>query len=82
MKYTLLGFIYLFALFMAWSGFGLMGVAYVLIVPVPLVLFSYLIQKSKKEGGAKKQSELNWWTSPVPYLSIILIGYIAFHVFF
>lgn len=78
MKYIVLALIYLYIVFMAWSAFGWLGVAYAVIVPIPLVFFSWMVRRNKNKPNANPQVSL--WTSPIPYLSIAFIAIILFYV--
>jgi heme/copper-type cytochrome/quinol oxidase subunit 2 len=66
--------------FMAWSAFGWLGVAYIVIVPIPLVFFSWLIRRGKKRNGIQANSQISLWTSPIPYLSIIFVAFVLFNI--
>lgn len=80
LKNIILAIIFVFALFMAWSAFQWMGVIYVLLVPIPLFLFSKLVQKKKQEGAYSQQKEISLWTSPIPYLSLFFVVIILFNI--
>lgn len=80
MKYIVLSLVYAYVVFMAYSAFGLMGIAYVVIVPIPFIAFSYFIRKRAKSGNVNVTPTLNIWASPVPYLSIVFVGFILFNL--
>jgi len=65
---------------MAWSAFAWMGVAYVVVVPVPLIFFSWFIRRRKKTNNANPNAPVSLWTSPIPYLSLIFVAIIFFSV--
>ena len=79
LKYIVLTLIYLYVVFMAWSGFGWLGVAYVILVPIPLVFFSWLLRRSRKRNAAHPNAPVSLWTSPIPYLSVIFLAFIMFN---
>lgn len=81
MKYIVLAIIYAYVLFMAWSAFGWMGVAYVVIVPIPFIVFSYLVRKRKKMDNPNPNRPVSFWTSPIPYFSILFVALILFQIF-
>lgn len=65
--------LYCVAMWAAYNIFGNMGLTYVVLVPLPIIIFSLLVQKNK--GAARKSSQMpSIWSTPVPYLGIILLG--------
>jgi hypothetical protein len=72
-KYFVLGLIYLYVIFMAWSAFGWVGIAYVIIVPIPFILFSYIVRRRKQTDNANPNKPLSLWSSPVPYFAAIFV---------
>ena len=81
LKYIVLALIYAYVLFMAFSGFGWMGVVYVLVIPLPFVFFSYIVRKRKKAGHVSANKLPSIWFSPIPYLALILLASILFRIF-
>jgi heme O synthase-like polyprenyltransferase len=79
LKYIVIAFIYAYVVFMAWSAFQWLGVAYVLIVPIPFLFFSYLVRRRQKVGNVNAHQPLSLWSSPIPYFSIIFFALIFFH---
>lgn len=77
-KYIVLALVYLYVLFMAWSAFGWMGIAYVVLVPVPFILFSYFIRRRREMGKTAHNTQLSLWSSPIPYFSIFFVFIIVF----
>jgi uncharacterized membrane protein YadS len=65
---------------MAWSAFGWMGIAYVVIVPIPFLFFSYLVRRRKKMGKGNSPGPMSIWTSPIPYFAVIFLAIILFNV--
>lgn len=80
LKYVVLALIYLYMVFMAWSAFGWLGIAYLVIVPIPLVFFSWMIRRSQKKSKNTDIPQLSLWTSPIPYLSVVFVAIIMFNV--
>ena len=66
------------AMWMGYSIFGGLGLAYVILVPLPIIVFSVLIQKKKahkNQQDAQQSSQMrSIWTTPIPYLSIVLVA--------
>lgn len=79
MKYIVLALIYAYVVFMAWSAFGWLGVAYVVIVPIPFIFFSYLVRARQKAGNANPHQPMTIWSTPIPYFSLIFIVLMVSH---
>lgn len=83
MKYIVLPLIYAYVIFMAWSAFGWLGVAYAVFVPIPLLLFSYFVRARVargKAGNIDTQQPMSIWSSPIPYFSVFFVVLIGAHI--
>jgi hypothetical protein len=78
-KYIVLALVYAYVVFMAWSAFGWLGIAYVVIVPIPFFFFSYLMRRRQQMGNIDPHQPLTIWSSPIPYFSIIFVALIVFN---
>ena len=81
MKYIILPLIYAYVVFMAWSAFSWLGVAYVVIVPIPFIFFSYLVRARQKAGNTDARQAMSIWATPIPYFSIIFVVLILANFF-
>jgi len=74
--FSFLILLYVMAIWMGWTIFGAMGLAYVVLVPLPIILFSVLTQKNK--GKPKTSHMASIWSTPIPYLGLLLVGSLLF----
>ena len=73
--------LYALALVMGHSVFGLSGLMYVALVPLPIIFLSFRVQKNKTQAQTNSSSSLgSIWQTPVPYLGIVLLGSIVVFV--
>jgi uncharacterized oligopeptide transporter (OPT) family protein len=64
--------LYAMGVWMAYTIFGGLGLAYILIVPLPIIIFSIMVQKNKGKDTSSQMPSI--WATPIPYLGIVLIG--------